>query len=252
MAEPLLQAARCLAYLEIDMPRTRGLFDELARLGELAEASHQYHWGRGLVLAWSGDVAEARDELEQAIRFADARGDHWVQFECAARLALLEIEAGADATELCARLDLLAALLGEHGSERQYAQAVRALARLSDDDAPFLSSIDDLVHIDARFLTPDLLGLAAEKRYRAGDLPGAGPYAQRALDVAAAVHRPSEVARAHALLACVAARRGVLDTATQHLAATADGRDQWPQHVLALCAEAEALIAPTTKEATWQ
>ncbi|MGD9526846.1 MAG: hypothetical protein AB7V44_08655 [Pseudonocardia sp.] len=53
VAEPLLQAARCLAYLEIDMPRTCGLFDELTRLGELAEASHQYHWGRGLVLAWS-------------------------------------------------------------------------------------------------------------------------------------------------------------------------------------------------------
>ncbi len=47
MAEPLLQAARCLAYLEIDMPRTRDLFDGLARLGELAEASYQYHWGRG-------------------------------------------------------------------------------------------------------------------------------------------------------------------------------------------------------------
>jgi DNA-binding SARP family transcriptional activator len=252
LVEPLLQAARCLAYLEIDMPRTRGLFDELARLGELAEASHQYHWGRGLVLAWSGEVAEAHDELQQAIRFADAHGDHWVQFECAARLALLEIEAGADVMELCAQLDPLAAKLGQRGSERQYAQAIRALAWLGDDDTPFLSSIDELTRIDARFLTPDLLGLAAEKRYRAGDLPRAEPYAERALDVAMAVHRPSEIARAHALLACIAAQCGALDAAAQHLAATADGRDQWPRHVLTLCAEAEALIARTPKEATWQ
>ena len=171
MAEPLLQAARCLAYLEIDMPRTRALFDELARLGELAEASHQYHWGRGLVLAWSGSVDQARHELKQAIQFADARGDHWVQFECAARLALLEIEVDADATDLCAQLHPLAAKLGHGGSERQYARAISALARLDADDEPFRSSIDELTRIDARFLTPDLLGLAAEKLYRAADLP---------------------------------------------------------------------------------
>jgi DNA-binding SARP family transcriptional activator len=252
MAEPLLQAARCLAYLEIDMPRTRDLFDELARLGELAEASHQYHWGRGLVLAWSGEVAPARDELQQAIHFADALGDHWVQFECAARLALLEIEVGADATQLCAQLDPLAAVLGQGGSERPYARAICALARLDADDGPFLSSIEELTRIDARFLTPDLLGLAAEKRYRAEDLPQAEAYAERALDVAAAVHRPSEVARAHALLACIAVRRGAPDAAAQHLAATANGCDQWPRHVQALCVNVEALITGTPEEDTWQ
>jgi hypothetical protein len=91
------------------------------------------------VLAWSGEVAEARDELQQAIRFADARGEHWVLFECAARLALLEIEVGADATQRCAQLDPLAAMLGHGGSERQYAQAIRALARLGADDGPFRS-----------------------------------------------------------------------------------------------------------------
>ena len=251
MVEPLLQAARCLAYLEIDMPRTYDLFDELVRLGELAEASHQYHWGRGLVLAWSGAVAEAHDELKQAIRFADARGDHWVQFECTARLALLEIEVGADAMQLCAQLNPLAAKLGHCGSEQQYARAIGALARLGADDGPFVSAIDELTRVDARFLTPDLLGLAAERRYHARDLTRAQYYAQRALDVAAAVHRPSELARAHALLACIAAHHGALDTATQHVTATADGRNQWPRHVHALCARAESLIAHP-EEDTWQ
>jgi hypothetical protein len=79
MVEPLLQAARCLAYLEIDMPRTRDLFDELARLGELAEASHQYHWGRGLVLAWSGNADQAHHALEQGIQFADAHKQRELQ-----------------------------------------------------------------------------------------------------------------------------------------------------------------------------
>jgi ATP/maltotriose-dependent transcriptional regulator MalT len=143
-------------------------------------------------------------------------------------------------------------MLGHGGSERPYARSICALAGLGADDGPFLSSIDELTRIDARFLTPDLLGLAAEKRYRAEDLPRAQAYARQALDVAAAVHRPSEVARAHALLACIAACRGGLDAAAQHLAATADGRDQWPRHVHALCREAEVLIARTPEEDTWQ
>jgi hypothetical protein len=66
---------------------------------------------------------------------------------------------------------------------------------------------------------------------------------------------PKPAGQAHNLIFephSIAARCGALDAAAQHLAATADGRDQWPQHVLVLCAEAEALIARTPKEATWQ
>ena len=70
--------------------------------------------------------------------------------------------------------------------------------------------------------------------------------------MATAVHRPNEVARAHALLACIATHHGALDTAAQHVAATADGRDQCPRHIQALCATAEALIAQHPKEDTWQ
>ena len=81
------------------------------------------------------------------------------------------------------------------------------------------------------------------------DLGVAGQLHQ-ALDAATAVRRPSEVARAHALLACIAARRGALDTALQH--APADTRDQLPRHVRVLCAEAETLTAHNPEEDTWQ
>ena len=57
-------------------------------------------------------------------------------------------------------------------------------------------------------------------------------------------------ARAHALLACIAARHGAIDTATQHVTATTSATRS-PDHVQALCAKAEALIAHP-EEDTWQ
>ena len=240
-AGPLLQGARCLAYLEIDMPRTRRLFDQLVGLGSLAEASYQYQWGRGLVHAWAGEAPAARAALAQAVRLAGARGDHWAEFECAARLALLEIEEGRPAIELCAQLGPMAAHLGPSGSEPAYAAAISALAALGEGDAglPELSElagrVEELCRIDARFLVPDLLGIAAEQLYRRGDLDSSERYAMQALETAVEVHRPGEAARAHGLLACVAAARGDLDGADRHLAAAACAgavstpRDQAPR-----------------------
>jgi hypothetical protein len=245
--EPLLQAARCLAYLEIDMPHTRRLFDDLARLGELADASHQYQWGKGLVRAWAGDTPTARAALREAIAIAHARRDHWAAFECTARLALLDIECGERPSELCAQLTVLADRLGG-GSERPYARAITALAAADDLQA----SIAELDRIDASFLVPDLLGLAAESRYRNSELTTAEELASRALDVAGAVHRPAEEARAHALLACLAANRGDIDAAAEHLALTEPNSDQWPAHVSALCQEAGTLLPQIEKETPWQ
>jgi hypothetical protein len=247
-AEPLMQGARCLAYLEIDMPRTYRLFDDLARLGELAEASHQYQWGKGLVRAWSGDTAIARAALREAIMIAEARSDLWVQFECAARLALLDIECGDRPAELCEQLTVLADRLGGGGSEPAYARAITAVAAGREPSA----ALADLERIDAPFLIPDLLGLAAESRLRDGELATAEELATRALDVAGAVHRPSEEARAHALLACVAVARADVAAAHRHLAATETNSDQWPAHVIALCHEARAQLPRNKKETAWQ
>lgn len=58
--EPLLESARCLALLEIDMPRTRRVFEELDAIGQVCVESMRYQWGLGLVLCWAGDTAGAR------------------------------------------------------------------------------------------------------------------------------------------------------------------------------------------------
>lgn len=244
--EPLLEGARCLAYLEMDMERTYQLFNQLEGLHDLATASHQYQWGLGLVRAWAGEIPQARAALGRAIELATAYGDHWASFECTARLAMLNLEADDSQAARAGsdQLATLAAKLGESGSEPAFADAIAALVALTGREPQagnkLAAAVAELNRIGARFLTPDLLGIAAELEYRAGDHAAAASHAEQALAAADAVDRPLEVLRAHALLACLAACRGDLDHATQHLATTAGAT--LPGHVAALRHQAEKLI----------
>ena len=245
--EPLLEGARCLAYLEVDMERTYHVFEQLGTLHDLAEASYQYQWGLGLVRAWAGEHDQARAALGHAIELATGSGDHWASFECIARLTLLELETGQHeaAAPRCEQLVLLAAKLGE-GSERRYAQAItalHALARRQPDAGKRLDdALSELERIDAHFLTPDLLGIAAEIERRAGNPEAAAARARRALRVATEVARPLEEARACAVLACVAAANGAFEEATSYLDARESDLGKLPGHVRALRKEAEHLI----------
>jgi tetratricopeptide (TPR) repeat protein len=244
---PLLEAARCLAYLEIDMVRTAELFEQLAGLEDLATTSYQYQWGLGLVQAWAGDRPGARAALRRAIDLAAAGGDHWATFECTARLAVLDLEAGDSETAALdgAPLGPLAERLGGGGSEVAFAGAIAALAavvRRERGAAPaFDAAVTELERIDAGFLAPDLLGIAAEAGYRAGD-PAAEAHARRAFEMARSTGRPLEVCRARVLLACLAARDGAVDEADRHLQAVAGDEDRLPAHVRALGAEAQRLL----------
>jgi DNA-binding SARP family transcriptional activator len=210
--DPILEGARCLAYLEIDMERTTELFQQLAGLHDLATRSHQYQWGLGLVRTWEGDLDGAREALGRAVALARAKEDHWVNFECTARLALLELDVGEPrrAASLMDDLAASAARLGSVGSEGAFAAAIAALCRLVDDPAAtsqFDAAVRILEAIDARFLIPELLGIAAQLAYRRGDLDQSTSFAQRAVQLAGEVDKPNEAARARALLACVAAVR---------------------------------------------
>jgi DNA-binding SARP family transcriptional activator len=257
--DPLLEGARCLAYLEIDMDRTYRLFDDLGALHDLAASSLQYQWGLGLVRSWAGELDGARAALTSAIDIATARGDHWATFECSARLALLELEAGKCETAgpLCTQLAPLAAKLGD-GSERSYAAALGALQAFACGDPAGETALDEalaaLERIGAQFLVPDLLGIAAEIHLRAGELDAAGACANRARRVADEVNRPLEASRAHALLACVAAARGDRDAAAAHVRASASETGRVSGHVEGLRREAERLIEARPGEqgdATW-
>ena len=257
--EPLLDAARCLAYLEMDMDRTARLFDGLGALDVLAAGSIQYQWGVGLVQAWRGDLPTARGALARAIEIASDRADYWASFECTARLVLLELESDEVelARPLCASLAELAPRLGE-GSELAYAAALHALLRIASGDSGGNDDLDvataTLERIDAAFLVPDLLGIAAEWHLRASEFERAAECAARALRIAAEVDRPAEVARANALLACIVARQGDAAGARRHLALVGAARESLPGHVEGLRQEAERLVSLEPREGghAWQ
>lgn len=244
--DPILEAARCLAYLEIDMQRTTRLFEQLAGLHDLATRSHQYQWGLGLVRGWNGDVEGARGALREAISLGAAQDDHWAVFECSARLLLMEADVGdpGKARPLLPELAHAAARLGTGGSETRFASAIVALHRLmvqpSEMDA-FMREVAALEAIDARFLVPELLGIAAQLAFRRADLDQASTLARRALDIAGEVDKPNEAARAHALLACVAAGRRDADGFTAHLQAARERAAMLPIHVEDLLSEAARL-----------
>jgi hypothetical protein len=132
------------------------------------------------------------------------------------------------------------------GSEKGYGMAIAALHAVVSRQPGGAARLDDaiaaLTRIDAQFLVPDLVGIAAEALYRAGDAVGARAHAERALSVAEEVARPSEVARAHALLACLAAARHDGDEARTHLAAMGSA-ETLPGHVEGLRREAERCAA---------
>jgi DNA-binding SARP family transcriptional activator len=249
--EPLLESARCLALLEMDMPRTRRVFEDLAAIGPVIVGSMRYQWGLGLVLCWAGDAAGARAALRQARTFAADGGDHWAEFECSARLAMLEVETGAarTAVELASELVPLALRLGPGGSEEAFAAAVLALARLSAGDPGAPGEVDAAVarldQIDARYLMPEVLNVSAQMEYVRGDLARTRVQAERALALAVSVDRPLEAGRAHAVLACVAARGGSREDAVGHIDAARDaGSDQLSADADSWLRDAKRMLAP--------
>jgi DNA-binding SARP family transcriptional activator len=253
--EPLLESARCLAWLEMDMPRTKALFDNLSGVGPIAENSVNYQWGLGLVSIWAGDTATARSALARGAELSAREADHWAAFECTARLALLEAEAGrAEAAGLLAgELPALADRLGG-GSEAAYAAAVGALAGLAagaaDAPAELAAAVAGLERADARTLVPAVLNAAAELDAAAGRPELAAERARVALEVALVVGRPPEAARAHAVLACLAATAGHAEDAESHAGqALAGDADRLPAHVRALVEAARRRLGPSREEA---
>jgi hypothetical protein len=243
--DPIFECARCLAYLEIDMERTTNLFDQLSLLHDLAEQSHQFQWGLGLVRQWNGDVDGARVALRRAVALAAVKEDHWAVFECTARLALLAIDRCDDGSgALVADLVSAAARLGSGGSETRFAAAVAALHGFAGDAGTIDALSDEIAGleaIDAAFLVPELLGIAAGLAYRGSDLDVAGELARLAADVAERVAKPDEAARANAILSCVAAARGEHDRMIAYVAAAKVCGNTLPGHVQHWLGEAARL-----------
>jgi DNA-binding SARP family transcriptional activator/tetratricopeptide (TPR) repeat protein len=211
--EPLADAAYCLAFLEVDMPGTRSLLDNLSRLRG-AERSLGYQWGVGLLHLWEGDLDRARHALRAANALAIRSKKKWPEFDTLAALAIVELEAKDFDRVLALRpeLDRMAEKLGEDGSEGPLARALAALAHFERGDEDAAGEVDEAVRalerVDSRYHLAYVLNTAAVVDLRAGRLVDARRRAAAAKVAADAVERTGETRRAEMLLAAIDAREG--------------------------------------------
>jgi transcriptional regulator with XRE-family HTH domain len=221
--EALVSGARCLAVMEIHMPKALQMFDELAAFGPAAVDTVYYQWGLGLVKRWEGDDERARNALTRGANLARERGDPWAEFECMAALAAAELEAGQPnvVTALCEALEPLAAKIGEGGSERAMIDALAALAATArdepDGEIALQSSIRLLEKMDAKYILGYILNSASEICARLERWARASEHARAGLQAAMIAERAQEIARSHVLLALAARARGNEREATEHL-----------------------------------
>jgi hypothetical protein len=211
--EPLTEAAYCLAYLEVDMTRTRALFDNLARARGI-EASLGFQWGVGLLHLWDGDLDGARTALGAANALAIRSKKKWVEFDTLASIAIVELEAKnfERVLELRPQLDRMAEKLGVEGSEGPLARTLAALAHFERGDDDAAREVDEAVRalerVDSLYHLAYVLNAAALVDLRAGRLGEARRRAEGARRAANVVERMGETRRAEMLLAAVEAREG--------------------------------------------
>jgi DNA-binding SARP family transcriptional activator len=233
----LANTGRCLAQLEREPARAEALLAEAAaRAADLGPQGIDriglddlidLPWGLGLTRLFAGDEAAAAAHLERALALARRAGDHWAEYECMARLAMIDLEAGRPAAAL-ARMPALAAVadrLGE-GSEGPLAAALDALARAALGEERVGERLEAalamLRAIDTKGLLAYAQNLAAELDLAAGRPAEARRRAGEALAAASVVERRSQMALARAVLARAAMAAGDRIASRQHLAAAAD------------------------------
>ncbi|HXJ19536.1 MAG TPA: AAA family ATPase [Polyangia bacterium] len=221
--EPLTDGAYCLAYLEIDMRRTRALFDDLARLRGV-EGLLGFQWGIGLISLWEGELDRARQALRSANTLAMRAKKTWAEFDTLAAIATVELEAREHdrVLALSPELERLADKLGESGNEGPFARSLAALARLESGDEEGAGELDGAIQalerVDSRYHLAYVLNTAAQIAFRRGMLAEARRRSEAAKRAADAVERIGESRRAELVLAAIEAREGRPEPARRFVA----------------------------------
>jgi DNA-binding SARP family transcriptional activator len=221
-ARALAQAGRCLAQIELDVPQARALLEEaaLAAAGASAQLT-DLPFGRGLVHAFCGEGAEARQALEAAAAHANELGDHWRS--CEARFALCRLafdERDFPRALACARESLAVAEKMTGGSERAEARTLLALAQQQagePGDELWRAGCDELRSLEARWRLVPILLIAAELRLAAGRTDEAQVLALAAGELGTGNAIQMRHRRAYLVLAEVALARGDGEKAREQL-----------------------------------
>jgi DNA-binding SARP family transcriptional activator len=208
--QQLANTGRCLIDIEADGASGRELLAEAAALAaELQLPVMELEWGRGLVARADGDLPAARGSLARAVALARVAANHWREYECMLALATTEYELGL-ADEVLRHAGEIAAAARRMGEPAvPYADALAALARLGRGERAAATAVEAslaaLRERDDKAHLAYVLNEAAALALAAGDAAAAARHAEEALAAATPVRRPSQIARARAMIAAAAA-----------------------------------------------
>jgi tetratricopeptide (TPR) repeat protein len=206
-------------------------------------------WGLGMVHHHAGETEAARRLLGEALAKARREQDRWPEWDCLARLTMIELESGRarEALERCPELHAISAKMGE-GSEVPFAETLEALARFRLGEAGaeerLERALERLRAADTKGQLAYALTLAAELDLERGASERAERRSAEALRAAEAVERHSDAALAKATSARLGHTRGERQAAVACLAEF----EQYLATPLGLSARAIAALASLRAE----
>lgn len=199
----MAEAARCLVLLERDLPRAEAMALEAAALSNRAGFEpFAIPDAVGMLRLHQRKFDEARAAFQHAFELARALRQHMPEFTALEHQVMTEIDAGAYARGalLAEQLIPLAQKLRE-GSEVPIAYALAALCRYASSGVDELDAhLERLRAVDAKQRLTYVLTRAADIDVARGEVAKAKTRAEEALRLAEILERPSDIARARAVL----------------------------------------------------
>ncbi len=219
----MAETAKCLAMIERDLSKADAMLMEAEALASREGFNHYaIPAGRGMLRFHEDRMSEAVELLMEALTLCKSAGSRIDEYQANEYLAMIEFQRGRyeEARAFAANM----ASIGEKlrvGSEAPFAGAMTALCdfAMSDEDTSLESALDDLRAADAKYRLAYILTRAAQLDCDRDRPETAERRATEALEHATLLKRATEMALAHAVLACTTNASGNTARAAEHKSA---------------------------------
>ncbi|HEY3054693.1 MAG TPA: BTAD domain-containing putative transcriptional regulator [Thermoanaerobaculia bacterium] len=200
----MANAARCLLFIERDIPRAQSLLGEVETIIKAVGGEHiEIPLGLGYLYAHRGEKELATVQLERAMAMAGREQDHWREWCAGVRLVTLALETrDFDAAQRhCDRLLGIARKMSG-GSEGVRTDVFAEIVRFAreGEESDLRTKLDELRVVDCKSDLAWALTFISELELERGHADRARRDAEEALIAAEAVGRASEAALARVIL----------------------------------------------------
>jgi DNA-binding SARP family transcriptional activator len=200
----MANTARCLLFIERDIPRAQSLLGEVETIIKTVGGDHiEIPLGLGYLYAHRGEKELATVQLERAMAMAAREQDHWREWCAGVRLVTLALETrDFDAAQRhCDRLLEIARKMSG-GSEGVRTDVFAEIVRFAreGEERDLRAKLDELRMVDSKSDLAWALTFIAELELERGRADSARRDAEEALIAAEAVGRGSEAALARVIL----------------------------------------------------